>query len=54
MMNLSGVKRRIDDLGRIIIPKDIREMLALEEGQQMEIVVVDGMILMGKANESEI
>lgn len=52
-MNLTGVRRRIDDLGRIIIPKDIRDMFALEEGQQMEIVVVDETILMSKVNESE-
>ena len=30
---------RVDDLGRIVIPKDARKMLGIEEGQPMEMFV---------------
>ena len=30
---------RVDDLGRIVIPKDVRKMLGIEEGQPMEMFV---------------
>ena len=32
-----GVVRRIDDLGRIVIPKEIRNMLGIEVGDGLEI-----------------
>lgn len=33
----TGVIRRIDDLGRIVIPKEIRHSLAIKEGDPLEI-----------------
>lgn len=36
-MRATGIVRRIDDLGRILIPKEVREMLHLKEGTAMEI-----------------
>lgn len=30
---------RVDDLGRIVIPKDVRKMLEIKEGQPMEMFV---------------
>lgn len=30
---------RVDDIGRIVIPKDVRKMLGIEEGQPMEMFV---------------
>lgn len=39
-MNI-GIYRRIDDLGRIVIPKEVRKQVHLEEGDMME-VSVDG------------
>jgi AbrB family looped-hinge helix DNA binding protein len=38
-MNSTGIVRRIDDLGRIIIPKEIRRMLQLSESDPLEIFV---------------
>lgn len=32
-----GCVRRIDDLGRIAIPKEVRKVLKIEEGDAMEI-----------------
>lgn len=36
-MKATGVVRRIDDLGRIVIPKEIRRTLRLKEGDPIEI-----------------
>ena len=36
-MKATGVVRRIDDLGRIVIPKEIRKTLHIKEGDPLEI-----------------
>ena len=36
-MKATGVVRRIDDLGRIVIPKEIRRVLHIKEGDPLEI-----------------
>lgn len=36
-MRTTGVVRRIDDLGRIVIPKEIRKSLRIREGESLEI-----------------
>ncbi len=36
-MKATGVVRRIDDLGRIVIPKEIRRTMRIREGEPMEI-----------------
>lgn len=38
-MKATGIVRRIDDLGRIVIQKDIRETLKLRAGDPMEFFV---------------
>lgn len=38
-MKATGIVRRIDDLGRIVIPKEMRRMLQIGEGDPMEIFV---------------
>ena len=35
---VSGIIRRIDDLGRIVIPKEIRRVRGWEEGAPIEII----------------
>ena len=37
----TGIIRRIDDLGRVVIPKEIRKSLNIHEGDALEVVVVD-------------
>ena len=44
-MKATGIVRRIDDLGRIVIPKDIRRLYGLHEGDPMEIFADDGAII---------
>lgn len=38
-MKSTGIIRRIDDLGRVVIPKEIRRIAKLREGDPMEIYV---------------
>ena len=36
-MKATGIVRRIDDLGRVVIPKEIRRSLRIREGEALEI-----------------
>lgn len=38
-MNKWSTVRRVDSLGRIVIPLDMRKMLNMESGQEIELVV---------------
>lgn len=41
-MKATGIVRRIDDLGRVVIPKEIRRSLRIREGDPLEIFTVEG------------
>ena len=48
-MKATGVVRRIDDLGRVVIPKEIRKTLHIKEGDPLEIFTdKDGGIILKK------
>ena len=47
-MKETGIIRRIDDLGRIVIPKEIRRTLRIREGDPMEIFLEDGAVIFKK------
>lgn len=47
-MKATGVIRRIDELGRIVIPKEIRKVLRLRVGENLEIYVKDESIILKK------
>lgn len=48
-MKATGVVRRIDDLGRIVVPKEIRRVLRIREGDPLEIFTdKDGEIILKK------
>lgn len=38
-MKATGVIRRVDDLGRIVIPKSVRKELNIKEGEPMELFI---------------
>ena len=44
----TGVIRRIDELGRIVIPKEIRRSLRIKEGESLEILVDNENIILKK------
>jgi transcriptional pleiotropic regulator of transition state genes len=35
----TGIVRKIDDLGRVVIPAEMRRVLGVEEGDQLEITL---------------
>ena len=37
IMKATGIVRRIDDLGRVVIPKEIRRTMRIREGDQLQI-----------------
>jgi len=49
-MNKEVMTRRIDDLGRVSIPKEIRKNLKLNENDDVTIVEQDGKIIIRKVN----
>lgn len=45
-MKTTGIIRRIDELGRVVIPKEIRKTMRIKEGEEMEVFVADdGLVL---------
>ena len=46
----TGVVRKIDDLGRIVIPKEIRKTLGIRDGENLEIIVENDSIKLVKNN----
>ena len=47
-MKETGIVRRIDDLGRIVIPKELRRTLRIREGESLEIFVENNNIVLKK------
>lgn len=39
-MKATGIVRRIDDLGRVVIPKEIRRTLRIREGDPLEATTI--------------
>lgn len=49
-MKSTGVIRRIDELGRIVIPKEIRRNLGIHDGENVEIFTESDSIILKKYN----
>lgn len=47
-MKTTGIVRRIDELGRIVIPKEIRKILRIKDGENLEICIDDKDIVLRK------
>ena len=52
-MKATGIVRRIDDLGRIVIPKEIRRTCNLREGDPMEIYLGENDAIVLKKYDTE-
>lgn len=50
-MKSTGVTRKIDDLGRIVIPKEIRKNLGIRDGESLEIFTEEDSIILKKHSE---
>ena len=50
-MKLAGIVRRIDELGRIVIPKEIRKTLHIKNGENLEIFIDGETIVLKKYSE---
>ena len=44
-MRATGIVRRIDDLGRVVIPKEIRRSLGIREGEPLEIYLENDAVI---------
>ena len=47
-MKATGIVRRVDDLGRVVIPKEIRRACNIREGDPLEIFLEDGGVVFKK------
>lgn len=47
-MKETGIVRRIDPLGRIVLPKELRKVLNIEEGDPIEIFTDGNMVVLSK------
>lgn len=53
-MKATGIVRRIDDLGRVVIPKEIRRSMRIREGDPLEIYITrEGCVCFKKYNPWE-
>ena len=47
-MKESGIVRKVDPLGRIVLPKEIRRVMSINEGDSIEIVKDNDVIILRK------
>lgn len=47
-MKSTGIVRKIDDLGRVVLPKELRRTLGIEERDPLEIFIEDNTIILKK------
>jgi transcriptional pleiotropic regulator of transition state genes len=48
----SGIARKIDDLGRIVIPAETRKLFNIREGDHLNIAVEGGSIVIRKMTDT--
>ena len=44
MLDRLNIFKKIDSLGRVVIPKSLRDRLGIKDGDELEIVMIDGWI----------
>ena len=52
MGNNTGMIRKIDELGRVVIPKEIRQSQNMNEGDFVDFSILDNGILLSKFEQS--
>lgn len=48
----TGIVRRIDDLGRVVIPKEVRRTMGIKEGDPLELFMIDDFIAFRKYDQT--
>lgn len=51
-MKTTGIVRKIDELGRIVLPMEIRKVLEIKVGDSLEISNIDDTIVIKKYSKS--
>lgn len=51
-MRATGIVRKIDNLGRVVIPKEIRRTMGINEGDDVEIFVEDNYVCFKKYDDA--
>lgn len=52
-MKSTGIVRKVDPLGRIVLPKELRNVLDIQEGTPVEIFTEDNKIILRKFESSK-
>lgn len=52
-MRPTGIIRRVDDLGRVVIPKEIRRTLGIKEGEPLEIYTDEDTVCFKKYQQKD-
>ena len=47
-MKSTGIVRKVDQLGRIVIPKELRDTLGIDQKSPLEIFTSENTIILGK------
>lgn len=47
-MRSTGIVRRMDELGRVVIPKELRRTMRIKEGEEIEVVQKDDTLVLKK------
>jgi AbrB family transcriptional regulator, transcriptional pleiotropic regulator of transition state genes len=50
-MRTTGIVRRIDELGRVVVPSELRRVISLREGDELEISVDGERIILQKRQD---
>ncbi len=50
-MSRSGIRRKVDDLGRVVIPVGMRRTLGISEGDELEFAVEDDRIVLDRPQD---
>ncbi len=51
MEKVTGISRKVDELGRVVIPKELRRTLEIEEGDLIEIGLRGHDVILRKVNQ---
>jgi transcriptional pleiotropic regulator of transition state genes len=50
-MKATGIVRNLDNLGRVVIPKEMRNLMSIKEGDPVEIIKVNNEVVVRKYNK---